>query len=139
MNWNSYVQGFSSYLKLEKSLSPNSIEAYTSDVQKLIQFLQFSEYTISPMEVEIKQLREFIQWIAEMGISAVSQARIISGIRAFYKYLLLENIAVKDPTALLELPRLGRKLPDTLSIEEINRLIAAIDLSTPEGERNKAI
>jgi integrase/recombinase XerD len=139
MNWKIYIQGFKSFLTLEKSLSTNSIEAYLHDVGKLHQFLEFKKYTLSPKEIELKQLQEFLKWVTELGMTARSQARVISGIKAFYKYLLLENVLNTDPTALLEAPKLGRKLPETLSVEDINRIIDGIDLSTPEGIRNKAM
>ncbi len=139
MNWKVYIQGFKSFLALEKSLSGNSIEAYLHDVEKLVQFLEFKKYDFSPKDIELKHLQEFLKWINELGMSATSQARIISGIKGFYKYLLLENILNNDPTALLEAPRLGRKLPDTLSTDDINKIIDAIDLSLPEGQRNKAM
>lgn len=139
MNWKIYIQGFKSYLALEKSLSGNSIEAYEHDVVKLVQFLDAKKLSISPKEIDLKHLQEFVQWVNELGMSAHTQARVISGIKAFYKYLLLENELSNDPTTLLESPKLGRKLPDTLNIDEINKLINAIDLSLPEGQRNKAM
>ena len=139
MNWDSYIRGFISYLKLERSLSGNSIEAYRHDVELLAQFLDHKKYDLSPIQIELNHLKEFIHWINELGLNARSQARIISGLKAFYKYLLLENEIKNDPTMLLETPKLGRKLPDVLDIHDIDNLIAAIDLSTPEGERNKAI
>jgi integrase/recombinase XerD len=139
MNWKIYIQGFKSFLTLEKSLSANSIEAYLHDVEKLYQFLEYKKYALSPKEIELKQLQEFLKWITELGMTARSQARVISGIKAFYKYLLLENVLNVDPTALLEAPKLGRKLPETLSVEDINKIIDGIDLSTPEGVRNKAM
>lgn len=126
-------------MSLEKSLSENSIEAYLHDVNKLVQFLEFMKYDLSPKEVELKHLQEFVQWVNELGMTATSQARLISGIKGFYKYLLLENVMSTDPTALLEAPRLARKLPDTLSLDDINRLIEAIDLSRAGGQRNKAM
>jgi len=139
MNWNIYIKGFKSFLSLEKSLSENSIEAYLHDVNKLVQFLEFMKYDISPKDLQLKHLQEFVQWVNELGMTATSQARLISGIKGFYKYLLLENVVNVDPTALLEAPRLARKLPDTLSLAEINKLIDAIDLSRKGGQRNKAM
>ncbi len=139
MNWKIYIQGFKSFLALERSLSENSLEAYVHDVQKLVQFLEFKKYDLSPKEIELKHLQEFLKWITELGMSAHSQARIISGLKGFYKYLLLENILNTDPTALLSAPKLGRKLPDTLSVEYINKIIEAIDLSSPTGQRNKSM
>lgn len=139
MNWNIYIKGFKSFLSLEKSLSENSIEAYLHDVNKLVQFLEFQKYDLSPKDIQLKHLQEFVQWVNELGMTATSQARLISGIKSFYKYLLLENVLNVDPTALLEAPRLARKLPDTLSLAEINKLIDAIDLSRKGGQRNKAM
>jgi integrase/recombinase XerD len=139
MNWKISIKGYENFLKLEKSLSPNSVEAYVRDVDKVRQFLEYKELDLSPIQIELHHLQEFLKWITELGLSARSQSRIISGIKGFYKYLLLENETNNDPTELLELPKLGRKLPDTLSHDEINQLIAAIDRSKPEGERNKAI
>jgi len=139
MSWNAYIKGFRSYLQLERSLSGNSVEAYEHDVEKLSQFLDASGITKGPDKLTYEDLRQFIKWVNELGMSARSQARVLSGIKSFYKYLLLENVVKDDPTTLLEGPRLGRKLPDFLSIEEINAIIAAIDLSKPEGERNKAM
>lgn len=136
---NSYINGFKSFLKLEKSLSPNSIEAYIHDVDKLAQYCTIKGHKQFPLAITFNDLKEFIKWINELGLAANSQARIISGLKGFYSYLLLENLIVKNPTELLETPKLGRKLPDTLSVDEINALIDAIDLSTPEGIRNKAI
>ncbi len=139
MTWKSYITGFKSYLKLERSLSGNSVEAYLHDVSLLDQYLNVSKIHVSPAEIQLRNLQDFIKWINELGMSATSQARIISGIKGFFKYLLMENLIVNNPSQLLETPRLGRKLPDTLSIDDINRLIEAIDLSKPEGTRNKAI
>ncbi len=139
MNWKIYIQGFSSFLALEKSLAKNSIEAYLHDVEKLVQYLELNNYKCSPKEIELTHLQGFLKWVNELGMSAHSQARMISGIKGFYNYLLLENIVNTDPTALLEAPKLGRKLPDTLSVDDINKIINAIDLSTLEGQRNKAM
>jgi len=139
MNWKIYIQGFKSFLALEKSLSKNSIEAYLHDVDKVVQFLEFKKYDLSPKDIELTHLQEFLKWINELGMSAGTQARVISGIKGFYKYLLLENVLSTDPTALLEAPKLGRKLPDVLSVDDINKIIDAIDLSKSEGQRNKAM
>lgn len=140
MNWEIHIKGFRSFLKLEKSLSDNSVKAYENDIEKLRQFLESKDgKTISPENVTSRDLINFIGRINDLGLSANSQARIISGIRAFYRYLLMEDIIKNDPTLLLETPKTGRKLPDTLSMEEIEKMIAAVDLSKPEGERNKAI
>jgi integrase/recombinase XerD len=137
--WNSQIKQFGTYLKLERSLSQNSIEAYVHDVEMLHQFLELKKQKATPFNLTAKHLRDFLQYINELGMSAYSQARILSGIKAFYKYLLFEELIEKDPTALIEGPKLGRKLPDTLSYPEIEKLFDAIDLSTPEGGRNRAM
>ncbi|HNF37708.1 MAG TPA: site-specific tyrosine recombinase XerD [Chitinophagaceae bacterium] len=137
--WDSYKNGFKAWLQLEKSLSDNSVWAYLRDIDKLIGFLQASHELKSPADVTLKELQRFINWIASLGMTAASQSRIISGIKSFYKYCLLENICTADPTTLLEAPKLKRALPDVLSFEEIENIIHQIDRSTPEGERNKAI
>lgn len=139
MNWKIAIRSFKNYLRLEKALADNSVEAYLRDVDKLRQYMVFQAEGVQATQVELKQLQAFIKWIAELGMSARSQARIISGVRAFYKYLLLENEIRNDPSELLELPKPGHKLPEVLSLDEINTLIAAIDKSTPEGERNRAM
>ncbi|MBI1782130.1 MAG: site-specific tyrosine recombinase XerD [Sphingobacteriales bacterium] len=137
--WEAYKKGYKAYLQLEKSLSENSVEAYIRDVGKLTDYLQSSNQLKAPDELSLKELQHFVKWIAELGMTASSQARIISGLRGFYKYCLLENITAKDPTSLLEVPKLKRALPDVLSYEEIENIISQIDLSKPEGGRNKAI
>ena len=125
--WESYKKGFKAYLQLEKSLSDNSVEAYLRDVEILTQFLQQKKNLKAPSEIILKDLQSFLKWITELGMTASSQSRIISGIRAFYKYCSLENISATNPTALLETPKLKRSLPDTLSFEEIENLISQID------------
>ena len=137
--WEPYKKGFKAYLQLERSLSPNSIEAYLNDVEKLTAFLQAAGQLKNPSEVDLSDLRKFVQWVSELGMTPSSQARIISGIRTFYRYCQLEDISTVDPTTLLDAPKLKRALPDVLSFEEIESIIAQIDLSTPEGTRNKAI
>jgi integrase/recombinase XerD len=139
MIWESYRRGFNAFLKLEKSLSPNSVEAYRRDIEKLTSYLEEKNISVQPDGITLAHLQDFLKWLNQNTLNARSQMRIISGIRAFFKYLLLENLITDDPTQLLDLPRTGRKLPEFLSIDEIERLIAAIDLSKPEGERNKAI
>ena len=139
MDWRSAIKGFQAYLKLEKSLSPNSIEAYSRDIDKLYQFSEAQIVKIKPENITLADLRLFINWVNELGMIPSSQARILSGIKAFYKYMLMEDIINDDPSELLESPKIQRKLPDTLSYEDINKLIAAIDLSRPDGARNKAI
>lgn len=138
-NWETHIKHFGSYLKLERSLSVNSIEAYVRDVEKLAQFIEMKFKGISPLVITAKHLQGFLQYINELGMSAFSQARILSGIKAFYKYLLFEELIEKDPTSLIEGPKLGRKLPDTLDYDEIVALLEAIDLSKPEGGRNRAM
>jgi integrase/recombinase XerD len=137
--WEPYKKGFKAYLQLEKSLSDNSVEAYERDIDKLTQFLQETGNLQNPGNLTLHDLQHFIRWIGELGMTPASQARIISGIRAFYKYCIMEDLVTKDPTLLLEAPKLKRALPDVLSFEEIETIIAAIDLSKPEGGRNKAI
>lgn len=137
--WEPYKKGFKAYLQLEKSLSDNSVEAYLRDIEKLTQFMLQTDTKKTPSQIELKDLQQFLKWIGELGMTATSQARIISGLRSFYKYCLLENITTKDPTVLLDAPKLKRALPDVLSFEEIEEIIGQIDMSKPEGGRNKAI
>jgi integrase/recombinase XerD len=137
--WQPYKKGFKAYLQLEKSLSDNSVEAYLRDVEKLTEFLLASNIKKNPNELELKDLQSFIKWVAELGMTSTSQARIISGIRGFYKYCLMEQIATNDPSVLLEAPKTKRALPDVLSFDEIENMIAQINLSTNDGTRNKAI
>lgn len=137
--WDSYKKGYKAYMQLEKSLSDHSVEAYLRDVEKLTSFLVASDQLKGPEELELKELQQFIKWIGELGMTATSQARTISGIKGFYKYCLIENIVKNDPTTLLEAPKVKRALPDILSFEEIENIINQIDLSKPEGGRNKAI
>ncbi|SEM63891.1 integrase/recombinase XerD [Mucilaginibacter gossypiicola] len=139
MDWRSAIKGFQAYLKLEKSLSDNSIEAYSRDIEKLYQYSDSQIVKLKPKLITLTDLRGFINWINELGMIPSSQARILSGIKAFYKYLLMEDMIKTDPSELLESPKIRRKLPDTLSYEEINKIIAALDLAKPEGMRNKAI
>jgi integrase/recombinase XerD len=137
--WEQYIQNFSNYLKLERSLSANSVEAYMHDVELLHQFMLMRHPQVNAVDVTSKHLQKFLEYISELGMSAHSQARILSGVKAFYKYLLFEEVLEKDPTALIEGPKLGRKLPDTLSFVEIEKLLEAVDLSKPEGWRNRAM
>ncbi len=137
--WEAYKKGYKAYLQLEKSLSDHSVEGYLHDVTKLTQYLQVVNQEKNPAALTLKDLQAFVKWIGELGMGATTQARIISGIRSFYKYLLTEQLITIDPSTLLEAPKTRRKLPDTLSFEEIEQLIGAIDLSSPEGTRNKAI
>jgi tyrosine recombinase XerD len=131
------ISAFTTYLKLEKSLSPNSVEAYIDDVSKLMTFL--NQENIHPVDVKLEDLQNMLIMLHELNISPRSQARILSGIRAFYRFLELEKYIEADPTELLESPKVGLKLPEFLSLDEVNRIIASIDLSQPEGQRNRAI
>jgi len=134
-----YKKSFESYLKLERALSSNSISAYLYDFDLLNHFLAKETKVKSLHSITLKHLKEFVHWINDQDYSAFSQARVISGTKAFFKFLLIEDIITTSPADLIEAPKLARKLPDILDIEEINALIAAIDLSKPEGTRNKAI
>jgi integrase/recombinase XerD len=138
LDWKSAKGGFKSYLRLERSLSSNTIEAYLRDVEKLFEFTEVSNGQ-TPDSVATSDLKDFLKWVNQLGMLPHTQARVLSGIKAFFKYLLLEGVITTDPAALLESPKLSRKLPDTLSIHDINNLISAIDLSKPEGMRNKAM
>ena len=137
--WEPYKKGFKAWLQLEKSLAENSVEAYLRDIDKLTDFLQVSNKMVTPQELELKDLETFVQWVAELGMTVASQSRIISGLRSFYTYCYMEQIVTTNPTALLETPKQKRSLPDTLSFNEIESIIAQIDLSKPEGGRNKAM
>ncbi|SOD14273.1 site-specific tyrosine recombinase XerD [Pedobacter xixiisoli] len=139
MNNRPYLKGFAAYLKLERSLSENSIQAYTNDVEKLFQYFEAHDKEITLNAITLKDLRAFLVWLNELGAQASTQARVISGIKSFFNYLLQEELLTDDPSALLETPKIARKLPDTLNFHEIDALINAIDASKPEGMRNKAI
>jgi integrase/recombinase XerD len=139
MNWQIYIQHFKNYLRLERAMSENSIEAYIRDVEKLCQFAEITEHNPSPEAITERDILDFLEYLGEFGISATSQARMLSGIKSFYKYLAIENLIQIDPTQLIEAPKIGRKLPDTLSFPEIERMLEIIDVSTPEGTRNRAI
>lgn len=137
--WQAYLKGFKVYLQLERSLSSNSIEAYLHDVELLVQHLAIEENKKSPTELKLSDLRKFIEYINTLGLAATSQARIISGIKAFYKYLLMEDEIKQSPAELLEAPRTSRKLPDVLDVHEIDAMVEQLNLNKPEGIRNKAI
>jgi integrase/recombinase XerD len=139
LTWDFTIKEFINFLKLERALSHNSIEAYRNDIKKFIQYLEAKRLSLLPDQIETDHLQNFIHWINELGISPRSQSRVISGIKAFFRYLLIENYIQKDPTELIEAPKIGRELPKVLSVNEINQLIEAIDLSQAEGQRNKAI
>jgi integrase/recombinase XerD len=137
--WQAYKKGFKAYLQLEKSLSKNSIDAYLNDLNKLTDYFSLNSILINPNQVSLAHLEAFIKYIAQIGLQANSQSRIISGIKHFFKYCILENICQTNPSELLEAPKNTRKLPEVLSLTEIEKIIATIDLSKPEGTRNKAI
>lgn len=137
--WNSLIKQFQLYLKLELSLSENSIQAYLHDVNLLYQFIEIKELKISPQSIDLETLQNFLVYLNELGLAAHSQARIISGLKSFFNFLSIENLITKNPAKLLEAPKLGRKLPDTLDYSEIIKLLEAIDHSTAEGMRNRAI
>lgn len=140
MKWKKTINNFKLYLQLELSLSKNSIEAYSLDIEKLFQYGQTLEPPINnPTHIETRHIQELLKWINEMGISQHSQARILSGIRSFYTYLAIEGEITQNPAELIESPRLTQRLPEFLSVEEIEQLISALDLSKPEGMRNKAL
>jgi integrase/recombinase XerD len=137
--WQIYIKGFKAWLRLEKSLSDASVEAYVRDVEKLEQYFLLKEEKVQPKDVTLNVLQQFISYIASLGLQPSSQARMISGIKQFFKYCIIEDITTEDPTSLLDAPKLKRALPDFLHYNEIEKIIAAIDLSQPEGTRNKAI
>ena len=139
LNWNIYITHFRNYLKLELSLAGNTIEAYIRDAEKLWQFSEMAKEKPEPEGISEQNILDFLQYLSDLGLSANSQARILSGIKAFYKYLALENLIQTDPLNLIESPKIGRKLPDTLDFPEIIKMLEIIDVSTPEGTRNRAI
>ena len=139
MNWLESKKGYETFLRVEKSLSPNSVSAYVNDINKLIGFIEEHYPNLTPETVKLAQLRKFVEWMSQKGISPRTQARTISGIKSFYKFLLIEEAVENDPTTLVESPRIGRKLPEILTDDEINSLIEAIDETKAEGLRNKAI
>jgi len=137
--WDSYIKGYRAYLQLEKGLAANSVEAYIDDVHKLALYFEQNDPTISLLKVGKTSLRAFILWINNLGLAANSQARIMSGIRNFFNYLISEDVIQNNPVDLLDLPKIARKLPVVLSLEEIEAMLAAIDHSTEEGQRNRCI
>ena len=138
MNWNSYIKNYQSYLKIERGLSQNTINSYCFDIERLQLFLESKQIAISPIKIQEETLQQFIYEVSK-EVNPRSQARIISGLKSFFSYLIFEDYRADNPLELIESPRLGRKLPDTLAIEEIDNLIEAVDLSSKEGERNRAI
>jgi integrase/recombinase XerD len=138
MKWNNALKDYNLYLRIERGLSLNSLDSYSRDVKKLISFLELNELPISPLEIDSDTIQKFI-YDASKSLSAGSQARLISGLRSFFDYLIFEEYRKTNPTDLIESPKLGRKLPDTLSVDDIDIIIASIDLSKPQGERNRTI
>ncbi len=138
MNWNSFIKSYQSYLRIERGLSKNTIDNYSFDIERLCLFLEDNAIAVSPVLIKEETLQQFIYTISK-EVNPRSQARIISGLKSFFGYLIFEDYRSDNPLELIESPRIGRKLPDTLSITDIDRLIAAVDLSTPEGERNRAM
>ncbi len=139
MNWKNTLQNFSNYLRLERALSANSIEAYLRDVQKLVQYLDMMSIDVEAANVTDQHLHQFVNYLASLGIEASSQARIISGLKTFYKFLLVDDVIQEDPTALLDAPKLSRRIPMVLNYDEVQQIIEAIDLSQPQGTRNRAM
>lgn len=137
--WQATINGFRAYLLLERSLAENTAEAYLRDLNKLVEFLALRSYELTPQQLDTEHLAEFIRWLNELGLGARSQARLLSALKTFYKYLLVEDLTDRDPTELLDAPRLSRKIPEVLSYEEIQAMLDAIDLSTPHGTRNRAM
>ncbi|HQB20248.1 MAG TPA: site-specific tyrosine recombinase XerD [Bacteroidales bacterium] len=139
MKWNTLIKSFNTFLKVDKSLSPNTIDAYLHDLKLFTDFLGQHQLTLSPSEIKITHVRTFLDYLSELEISATSQARIVSGLKAFYKFMQIENLMDDNPLELLETPKIGRKLPEVLSIEEIDKMQNSLDLSIPENFRNKVI
>jgi integrase/recombinase XerD len=139
MNWQAALTAFHHYLLLERSMSPHTMEAYEHDVRQFMRYLEIEQIALQPLQVKQTDMERFIHWINGLGLAAGSQARLISGLRAFYKFLLVEDLLDDDPTELLEGPRLRRKIPEVLSVREVQELLACIDLSDPLGQRNRAM
>lgn len=139
MSWETYTKQFKNYLKLERSLAKNSVDAYLADISKLRQFFELKEKDVLPTKVIQQDLIDFLEFITELGMSAYTQARMVSGLKAFFRFLVYEEVITKDPSELLEAPKLGRKLPDTLDLPEIEQIFDSIDMSKPEGQRNRAM
>jgi integrase/recombinase XerD len=138
MNWNTFIKSYQSFLKIERGLSKNTIDNYSLDIEKLCLYLEVNSIAVSPIKIKEETIQQFIYAVSK-EVNARSQARIISGLKSFFSYLIFEDYRTDNPMELIETPRLGRKLPDTLSVQDIDSLIEAIDLSKPEGERNRAI
>jgi integrase/recombinase XerD len=138
MQWKTYLKGYQNYLRLERGLSSNTIANYSFDIERLMAFLEEHAVQVSPITITPQQLQDFIYQLSK-EVNVRSQARIISGLKSFFSYLIFEDLRIDSPMELIEAPKVGRKLPDTLNVDEIDQLIAAIDLSKPEGERNRAM
>nr|WP_315167288.1 site-specific tyrosine recombinase XerD [uncultured Flavobacterium sp.] len=138
MNWKSYIKNYQSYLRIERGLSKNTIENYSFDLERLCLFLSQNEIVISPIKIKEETIQQFIYSVSKQ-VNPRSQARIISGLKSFFSYLIFEDLRADNPLELIETPKTGRKLPDTLSVDEIDALISAIDLTSNEGERNRAM
>ena len=138
MNWSTYIKSYQSYLKIERSLSANTIANYSFDLLRLTNYLEANGISKNPITIGEEEIQQFIYFVSK-EVNPRSQARIISGLKSFFNYLIFEDYRTNNPMELIETPRLGRKLPDTLSLEDIDNLIAAIDLSKEEGERNRAM
>lgn len=139
MKWSESKKGYEDFLRLEKSLSQNSVAAYINDINKLVIFLEQEYRKLPPDKVRLQHLKKFVAWLNDKGVSPRTQARTISGVKSFFKYLLMEEKITNDPTTLLESPKVGRKLPDVLTIDEIDMLIDSVDVTKPEGQRNRAM
>ena len=138
MSWKTYIKTYQSYLKIERGLSKNTIDNYTFDLERLCQFLEENKIEVSPINITDETVQQFIYSVSK-EVNPRSQSRIISGLKSFFSYLIFEDYRLDHPLELIEAPRIGRELPDTLSLDEIDQLISAINLSTPEGERNRAM
>lgn len=138
MNWNNFLEDYLTYLKIERSLSSNSLESYERDIKKLIIYLDDNKMDVSPIDINDVQVQQFLYHHGKL-VNPRSQARLISALRSFFSYLIFEEYRKDNPTELIELPKIGRKLPDTISVKEIDKIIDAIDLSKPQGERNRTI
>ena len=139
LNWQSYINGFKNYMQLERTLSKNTVDSYLRDVEKLVNFLRVEQIEAAPEDLKHEDFLNFLKFMNELGLELRSQSRMISGIKAFYKYLLLEDLIDSNPTELLESPKMDRRIPEVLTYEEIQEMLAAIDLSHPQGTRNRAM
>jgi integrase/recombinase XerD len=135
----SHLRSYKAYLRLERSVAANTISAYLNDIAKFAQYLDFAGKKFEVEKIDVEDIKKFITWINELGMQVSSQSRVISGLKSFFGFLLIEGVITTDPTLLLEMPRISKLLPDTLNIEEINSIVEAVDASKPDGIRNKAI